>query len=166
MTSDSLEARRSLWIPWALCGIFAVFLIANGTMIYFAGESWTGLATDSAYEKGRDYNDTLAAAEAQAALGWQVEVDAEPAEDGTAWIEVRLADRDGRAIAADQVWAELVRPTSEGHDQEAPLTAYDAGRYRGVIDLPLAGQWDLRLRVEHAGGVYHTRRRVFIDPDG
>ena len=29
----AMETRRSLWIPWALCGIFAVFLIANGTML-------------------------------------------------------------------------------------------------------------------------------------
>ena len=45
-----MDERRSLWIPWALCGIFAVFLIANGVMLYFATRSWTGLATDNAYE--------------------------------------------------------------------------------------------------------------------
>ena len=166
MTSDTLEARRSLWIPWALCGIFAVFLIANGVMLYFAGASWTGLETDNAYEKGLAYNHTLAAAEAQQALGWHVEVDAAPAEDGRAWVEVRLADRVGRAVVADRVWVQLVRPTSVGHDREALLTAYDAGRYRGSIDLPLAGQWDLRVRVEHAGGVYRTSRRVFLETDG
>jgi nitrogen fixation protein FixH len=167
MTSESaLDSRRSLWIPWALCGIFAVFLIANGIMVYFAGESWTGLETEGAYEKGLAYNDTIAAAAAQAALGWQVDIQAGPADQGEAWVDVRLEDREGRPIVARQVWARLVRPTSEGHDRETALASLGAGHYRGVIDLPLPGQWDLRVRVEHAGGVYHTNRRVFLKPDG
>lgn len=161
-----LDARRSLWIPWALGGIFLVFLIANGVMVYFAGRSWTGLETESAYEKGLAYNDTIAAAEAQAALGWRVDVEAGVAGVSEAWIEVRLADREGRPIAAQQVWARLVRPTSEGHDRDAALTAVGAGRYRGVFDLSLPGQWDLRVRIEHAGGVYRTSRRVFLNSDG
>ena len=159
------EPRRSLWIPWALCGIFAVFLIANGTMLYFAARSWTGLETESAYQKGLAYNDALAAAEAQAALGWQVELDAGLSAPDEAWVEVGLRDRDGHAIVAEQVWAKLVRPTHEGYDREVPLTAVDAGRYRGFVGLPLPGQWDLKVRVEHGGGVHRASRRVFLKSD-
>lgn len=161
----ALDTRRSLWIPWALGGIFAVFLIANGTMLYFATRSWTGLETESAYQKGLAYNDALAAAEAQASLGWQVELDAGLAEPGEAWVEVGLRDRDGHAIVAEQVWARFVRPTHAGYDREVPLTAVDAGRYRGFVALPLPGQWDLRVRVEHRGGVYRASRRVFLKSD-
>lgn len=166
MTSEATDDRRSLWIPWAFGGIFAVFLIANGVMLYFAGRSWTGLETEGAYEKGLAYNDAIAAAEAQAALGWQVGVQAGPAEAGRAWVEVRLADRKGRPVTPYRVWARLVRPTHAGHDREAELTATAAGRYRALIDLPLSGQWDLRLRIEHAGGVYRANRRVFLESDG
>jgi len=161
-----LETRRSLWIPWALGGIFAVFLIANSIMLYFAARSWTGLETEGAYEKGLAYNDTIAAAEAQAALGWQVAMDAGAAEAGEAWVEVSLLDRSGHPIAARVVWAQLVRPTHVGYDREAPLRDLGAGRYRGIVELPLSGQWDLRVRVEHAGGVYRTSRRVILKPDG
>jgi len=160
------DVRRSLWIPWALVGIFGVFLIANGTMLYFATRSWTGLETESAYEKGLAYNDTIAAAEAQASLGWQVAVETGLVSEREAWVEVSLKDGDGHAIVAEQVWAHMVRPTHVGYDREAPLTALDAGRYRGVMELPLLGQWDLRVRVEHRGGVYLTSRRVFLKSDG
>jgi nitrogen fixation protein FixH len=167
MTGGSaLDAPRSLWIPWALGGIFLVFLIANGVMVYFAGRSWTGLETEGAYEKGLAYNDTIAAAEAQAALGWRVDVETGVANAREAWVEVRLEDRDGRPIAAQRVWVRLVRPTSEGHDRTASLTPVGAGRYRGLIDLPLPGQWDLRVWIEHAGGVYQTSHRVFLKSDG
>lgn len=167
MTSPSAsDTRRSLWIPWALCGIFAIFLIANGTMLYFAGRSWTGLETEGAYEKGLAYNDTIAAAEAQAALGWQVAMEAGVAGAGEAWVEVSLADRKGHPVAAREVWAQLVRPTHVGYDREAPLRDLGAGRYRGRVELPLPGQWDLRVRIEHAGGVYRASRRLVLDPDG
>lgn len=160
------DARRSLWIPWALASIFAAFLVANGTMIYFASRSWTGLETEGAYEKGLAYNDIIAAAEAQAALGWQVALEAGTAETGEAWVEVSLADREGHPIAARAVWARLVRPTHVGYDREAPLRDLGGGRYRGLVELPLPGQWDLRVRVEHVGGVYRASRRVVLDRDG
>ena len=162
----AVEGRRSLWIPWALCGVFAVFLIANGTMVFFAARSWTGLETEQAYEKGLAYNDTLAAADAQAALGWQVAVEAGDAAPGEAWVEVSLADRQGHPIVASQVLARLVRPTHVGYDREAALTPVGAGRYRGTVELPLAGQWDLKVSVAHAGGVYRTTRRVVLGTDG
>ena len=160
------EARRSLWIPCALAGIFAAFLIANGTMLYFANRSWTGLETEGAYQKGLAYDDTIAAAEAQAALGWEVVVEAGTAEPGAAWVEVSLADREGHPVAAREVWARLVRPTHVGYDREAPLRDMGAGRYRGLVELPLPGQWDLRVRVEHAGGVYRAHRRVVLETEG
>ncbi len=167
MTSDSaLDSRRSLWIPWALVGIFVVFLIADSVMVYLASRTWTGLETQNAYEKGLAYNETIAAAEAQAALGWRVDIEAGLADEGEAWVEVRLEDRGGRPIAAQQVSARLVRPTSEGHDREAILTALGGGRYRGKIELPLPGVWDLDVRIEHAGDIYHASRRVFLKPDG
>jgi nitrogen fixation protein FixH len=161
-----MDERRSLWIPWALCGIFAVFLIANGVMLYFATRSWTGLATDNAYEKGLAYNAAIAAAETQAALGWQVEVTAGLGAETAAWVEVAVTDREGRPVVAEQVRARFVRPTHVGYDRDAALTAYDAGRYRGEVELPLAGQWDLRVRIEHAGGVYRADRRVVLGSDG
>ncbi len=176
-----MDERRSLWIPGALCGIFAVFLIANGVMVYFATRSWTGLATDNAYEKGLAYNEAIAAAETQAALGWRVEVTAGLGADTAAtaattasaataataaWVEVAVADREGRPVVAEQVRARFVRPTHVGYDRDAVLTAYDAGRYRGEVELPLAGQWDLRVRIEHAGGVYRADRRVVLGSDG
>ena len=85
MTSRTTGAQpSSRWIPWALCSIFAAFLLANGIMIYFAVASWTGVGTENAYERGLAYNQTLDAVRAQEALGWQVEAELQPLGDGEA----------------------------------------------------------------------------------
>ena len=52
-------------------------LLANGAMIWLAFATWTGLETEGAYQKGLAYNRTLEEAEAQAALGWQVDLELE-----------------------------------------------------------------------------------------
>ena len=150
-TASQQSARKSGWIPWVFVGIFAVFLVANGIMVYFASVTWTGVETENAYERGLDYNRTLAAVRDQEALGWQVAVDVRPVGQQEAQVEVALSDRNGRAVAARRVRARLNRPTHTGYDTEADLRDLGAGHYSGTIALPLPGQWDLEVLVEHAG---------------
>ena len=81
------------WIPWAFVGGFGVVIAANVALILFSLGSWTGLETTDAYRKGLAYNDVLAAAEAQAARGWDHAIDY-----GDGRLDVRLTDADGREL--------------------------------------------------------------------
>ena len=54
------------WIPWSFVALFGVIVIANGTMMFFAFDSWTGLSTDDSYKRGLVYNESLAERDAQA----------------------------------------------------------------------------------------------------
>jgi nitrogen fixation protein FixH len=167
MTSGTTHSpRESRWIPWAFVGLFAAFLAADGALIYFAFGTWTGIETEGAYEKGLDYNRTLAAAGSQDALGWQVEMDIRPVGDGQARVEVALRDGDGQAVKARLVRARLIRPTHAGFDTEAVLTDLGGGHYGGRIELKLPGQWELRVLADHSGGTYQATRRVVLKPDG
>ena len=165
-TASDQSERKSGWIPWAFVGIFAVFLVANGIMVYFASATWTGVETENAYERGLDYNRTLAAVRDQEALGWQVAVEVQSIGQREARVEVALSDRDGRPVAARSVRARLNRPTHAGYDTKADLRDLGAGQYSGKIAVPLPGQWDLQVLVEHSGGLHQTTRRVVLKPDG
>ena len=68
-------ASRDRWIPWAFVAFFGVVLAVNAVMIWVAFVTWPGLETTSAYQKGLAYNRTLAASQAQEALGWRVDVE-------------------------------------------------------------------------------------------
>jgi nitrogen fixation protein FixH len=160
---------RDRWIPWAFVAFFLVVVAANGVMVYLAQDTWTGVVTENHYEKGLAYNEALARARAQDALGWQVDVAFTPAEhsppgDPRAHVVVTMRDRDGRPLADGEVRARFVRPTHEGFDAEVALTHLGNGRYGADVSLALPGQWDMVVSGFHDGATYQTARRVHLRP--
>jgi len=147
------DAPAGRLYPWIFVAAMGLVVLVNAGMIWFAVASFSGLATEDPYDKGLAYNRTLAAAEAQAALGWQVDVEAAagPAATGPAGAapSVTLAaafrDRAGRVLDGLAVRAFLVRPTSAGHDRAVALAAAGEGRYRTTAALPLRGEWLLTV---------------------
>ncbi len=157
-----MRRPRSWWIPWAFVGFFLVVFGANGIMVFFAFNSWTGLATEDAYIKGLAYNEQIADARDQQTLGWKAELGFAPngAQRGT--LELDLKDRHGTPISGADVTAVFVRPTHAGHDLEITLENAGGGLYAAEVALPLAGQWDVRLRAEHERGGYRVERRIVV----
>lgn len=152
------------WIPWAFVAFFLVVFAANGTMIAVALGTWTGLKTHHAYEEGLAYNEHLAAREAQNELGWQVAIALAPIEGGDLELKASLVGPSGAPLFADEVRAEVLRPTLEGHDLTVILEDRGKGRYGRRITLPLPGQWDVRLHVTKGTDLHVSRRRFVIEP--
>ncbi len=150
------------WIPWAFGGFFLVVLIANATMIYIGMTTWTGLVSKNYYEEGRNYNRNIAAAEAQAALGWRLDIEARLVEGFEGELTVALRDRAGTPITDATVTADFVRPTSEGNDFSIPLAALGDGTYRATFTLPLTGLWDIHIDVIRGADRFVQTRRVTL----
>jgi nitrogen fixation protein FixH len=154
------------WPLWILSGFFGVIFAVNGTMAYLGAISFTGLTTEQAYEKGRTYNTELARVEAQKKLGWKANLKAVslPAE-GRYLIELNLTmnQADQEPVTGGKVDALLVRPTHEGHDQTVTLTETKSGTYSGNVELPLAGQWEVRIELTAPGGEYRFAQRISVD---
>ncbi len=140
--------RRSAWIPWAFVAFFVIVFAANGLMVFFSFESWTGISTEDAYRRGIAYNRVLDEARAHEALGWKLTVDFEPRPDEGARrgrLLARLVDRDGAPLPGARVSARIVRPTHEGYDRSVTFEDLGGGRYEAALALPLPGQWEVRL---------------------
>jgi hypothetical protein len=52
MTDLARPQRRSLWIPALFVGLMLLVVVVNGTMMYFAQSTFSGLDTDQAYQQG------------------------------------------------------------------------------------------------------------------
>ena len=163
-TDSSTPERRSAWIPWAFVGFFVVVFAVNGTMVYFAATSWTGMYGDggSKYRQGLEYNQMLAEVAAQAAMGWQVDHGFERTEPGHGRLSMTLQDAHGNLLTDAVVQAELIRPTHSGTDFEVPLAHAGQGRYQVDIRFPHAGQWLVDLTADHARGTYRLTDRVIV----
>jgi nitrogen fixation protein FixH len=155
---------RGRWIPWVFVAFFGVVLVANVTLLVAALHTWTGLETTDAYERGLAYNRALAAAAEREALGWQVTFAFTREGDRRGVIEVGIEDRFGNFLQKAEVTARFVRPTQEGYDRTVTLEHQYGARYSAEVELPLAGQWEVRLSAAERGQQYQLSRRIFVEP--
>lgn len=162
MIAMSKKRQRDWWIPYSFFGMFACILIANGALVYYAVNSWTGIGTDDAYVKGLAYNEAIAESEAQAKQGWQAELDYGASGPLAGQLTLDLKDRHGTAIENAEVTALMMRPTHEGYDFSAPLTYGSEGRYTADLSFPLAGLWEVRLEVAHERGTHSLAKRLMV----
>ncbi len=151
------QMYKGAWPLWWLAAFFGIIFIANIFLVFFATESWTGLETEDAYEKGRLYNDKLAAAERQKNLGWTAELRL----SGNR-LDLDLKSKDAQAISAAEVSVQMRRPTHEGHDFSVKLAEQQPGRYVANLEFPLAGQWEADVTVRKADEVFRLKQRFTV----
>lgn len=163
MTADGRETRtapRDRWIPWLIVAGFAVVVLVNGVLVYFASASFTGLQTEGHYQRGLHYNEVLAAETSERKLGWTVAVDITELGNHRIRLSVAARDKAGAPLDGAEVRVRLVRPVQAGHDVDVTLAAAGAGRYAAEVELPLQGQWDILAQISHPSGKYNTAKRI------
>ncbi len=163
LPANSAPQRRALWIPATFVGLMLLVVAVNGTLIYFATDTFSGLDTDHAYQEGLDYNKTLAAAAASAALGWQAGITVTPTGPADR-LSLQLTDRNGQPVEGLQVSAKLVRTVSTAFDQSLTLlpVAGAPGLYQADVTLPARGNWELRLLARGSGPEWQKIAHLFI----
>lgn len=158
------ERPDGWWYPWIFVAAMGLVVVVNGIMVAFALSTWTGLETQDYYEKGLAYNQNLAAAHAQAERGWRATFALDDVtgtgDSRTGQLSATFADRDGKPLADLDVRAVILRPTSEGHDQQLTLSPAGKGVYRASVTFPLPGQWDVRIHAYRGDAVFQESHRV------
>ncbi|HLO75511.1 MAG TPA: FixH family protein [Magnetospirillum sp.] len=158
--------ERGWWYPYIFVGCFVVVVGVNGALAYFATSTFTGLETDAAYQKGLAYNQNLALAKAQEALGWQVDTKVTPGPTDSTGAKVDVAvtyrDRDGKPVDGLTVEVDFIRPTAKGLDRRDTLKPLGNGVYGGPYTLPANGVWDMQLAANGAGASYQHSQRFVI----
>lgn len=153
---------RGSWIPWLFVAFFVLVVAVNGTMIWLAMSSWTGLAANQAYDKGLQYNRNLEAAHRQAALGWQPRLTARLVTDATVEAELQVTDARGQLLLGAAVVAEFERPTSEGADFRVVLSPASLGAYRASFELPMIGAWNAHVTIRRGDDLYVHEQRLML----
>lgn len=158
--------ERGWWYPYIFVGGFVVVVGVNAALAFFATSSFTGLETEGAYQKGLEYNQNIALAKAQEALGWQVDTQVTPGPIGADGVQAKVAvsyrDRDGRPVEGLEVTADIIRPTAKGLDQHVTLAPMGNGTYGGSYQLPAKGVWDMDVAANGADVSYQHAQRFVI----
>lgn len=125
-----------------MLAFFGVMFAVNGLFLYKAITSFPGEDVKNSYLQGLNYNDTLSANAAQAALGWSA---AAGIDDGQ--LVFHLTDRAGEPLSIYQVSASLQHPTSDNGDAMLELESVGNGRYRHTLNSVPAGRWNVTFEV-------------------
>lgn len=150
--------KSDRFIPWYFVGFFALLFMFDGIFVYLATSTHTGVVTEQAYQKGVDYNETIAAVDAQNALGWQGEITYSA--DGL--LNFKVQDDTAGTISGANVVAEVTRPTHNGVDFEQPLKEIAPGIYQAPVKFPLDGMWDVRVYVSWQQKQFQTAQRIIV----
>jgi nitrogen fixation protein FixH len=153
---------RSAWniFPWAVVAAMSLVVVVNVGMVYYALDTFPGQTSGDGFDVSNHYNQILAVAQRQAALGWNVQV----AADDAGRAVVALTDRAGTPLQGARVNATAERPL--GAPQATRLVFHDAGAGRYVADAALIapGQWELEVSAAANGHAVTVTRRVVVKP--
>ena len=133
-------------------------------MVYFAISSWAGVTTSNHYREGLTYNQRLAEAKQQASLGWQMVVAQQAGQGASKRLLVTLQDASGEPLLVDRVEALLQRPLERGYDQRLVLRSAGSGRYSADVEMPLAGNWNVKVTARRGLERYQQSERLFVQP--
>lgn len=153
---DAIKKSDKL-IPWYFVAFFVVLAILDGIFVYLANSTHTGVVTEEAYQKGLDYNKTIAAAEAQEALGWGSKTELKNDQ-----LLSLITDANGNPLVGARVRAQFFRPTQDGSDFVVPLMEVSDGRYVSSSLAAKPGQWDVRIFVEWKQLQYQKAQRIVV----
>lgn len=159
MPTRTTAHPRDKWIPWYFVAFFLVLMLVDGVFVYIATSTNPGVVTEKAYIKGKDYNEVIAMADAQAARGWK----------GTATLEgntlhFTLTDKDGTALSGAKVVALFRRPAEANRDFRVALMSRGDGRYSAEVKAPEPGLWDVILFATWNRQPFQMHERVRIIP--
>jgi nitrogen fixation protein FixH len=155
---------RSVTGRHVLIGLFIFFgimFVANGFLVYYAVSTFSGGDRPNPYRSGLNYNETIAEAEKQAALGWLVQTDY----DGSAGrLTLRLTDSTKAPVTGLKLSGTVSRPAASHEDQTLTFREWQEGVY--VSDLPLdPGSWILTAETTKPEGgspIYRLKKRLIV----
>lgn len=159
MNDTVKQNKRDKLIPWYFVMFFIGLIIIDGTFIYLATSSSTGVVADKAYETGLAYNDVIELNRKQQELGWNINLEIESNN-----IIVTAKDKHDSLITEADISAKFFRPTQDGYDFKIKLNEdkNSLGKYSAKFDLPLNGLWDIKLSIEKLDDVYKMSKRITI----
>jgi nitrogen fixation protein FixH len=166
-SSASQEAKPTpAWkSPWVIGWIALVVAVlgVNLTMVFLAVATNPGLVTEDFYERGQDYENTMASKLA-ADPGWNLHADV-PADltvGRAAFIRFFITDKAGQPVSPDGVRFFAYRPSDAAQDFDLPMTEEGPGRYRVEVAFPLLGVWDTLVSVQSGEDEYNLGKRINV----
>lgn len=138
-----------------LVAFFGMVIAVNLVMARMAIGTFGGTVVDNSYVASQNFNDWLAQARAEQALGWQVDV----ARDGTDHLAVTVTDAGGAPLPGARLTALARHPLGRKPERIMHFADTGAGGFRSTASLG-AGRWQVVVTVESYGRTMRIARDI------
>ncbi|WP_428667521.1 FixH family protein [Reyranella sp.] len=159
MSLLSVRSPRFSIVPWLFVAGFAIVIAVNGTMMWLAIGSFSGLYSGHARERGVHYNEVVAQQRSRDALGWTVQTGWKPESNH---LDLTLSDAAGRPLEATVVSVALIRPAEKRPPVGVTMNGLGGGKFSGSVVLPARGNWDADIAIEAEGHRFAITKRLFL----
>jgi nitrogen fixation protein FixH len=166
MTAIPIREVTGRHVLIAVLAFFGVMLAVNAVFVVFALSTFNGGEGGRAYQRGLDYNEVIAAARAQEALGWSHRL--EVARAGQ--VSLSLSDRNGAPVAGLVLDAEIARPVADRFTRALAFREVAPGAYAADLAGLEPGNWVVSLAASRRGGpdrsiIYRAKERLWLKPN-
>jgi nitrogen fixation protein FixH len=152
---------RNIWrfFPWFIAAAMSVVIVVNFGMAYTALHTFPGIpGGGDGFDLSNHYNAVLDRVKQEAAFGWEVRAEIDPAGRPV----VVLTDRSGAALSGAWIEATAQRPLGDPRTTDERFSEIAPGRYVGTGALEEKGQWDLLLSATAGGHELSATRRIVV----
>jgi nitrogen fixation protein FixH len=159
----SSEGRplRGRTVLATLLAFFGVVGAVNALMIHYAISSFRGEVTNHPYETGLAYNSEIAAARAQEARNWDVEVKLVSDASGRR-LAVVARDAQGQLIPGLNIIGLFASPVDGTLDRRIGLSEVATGTYMGKVSVA-SGYWDLEILAKREQAtLFQSKNRIHL----
>ncbi len=166
-----MKNNSALRNPWVIgwLGMILVVLTANVVMITIAYKTSPGLVAEDYYDRGKNYDKTVAKRVAEKALNWNTElfIPSEIKANHPSNYQLFAKDKQGKPIRAEKVSLFAFRPSDADADFSVIMEEDEGvlGRYSGSVSFPLPGVWDIIVSIRLGTEQFETYRRIFAAAD-
>jgi len=182
MLLNARAGGKSLhWGPTAISGFFIIVAVLGAVFVSVAERGLTpwlgrwllpetasrhemtsffpGVISHDFQKKEALYNEYLQQVERQRERGWQIQKGwlSEPMVNKPTVFRVVVRTREGEPISGATVAGQFLRPSSSQQDVAFNLVERTPGGYETELKLPLAGSWNLVLRVQKGEDIHEVR---------
>ncbi len=146
--------------------LFGLFAAANAYFITAALSTYSGVVAKDSYRKGLEYNERIAASDAQSARGWSHDIGLSQDQKRLKFV---LQSENSTLTSGLIITAQLYRPATDREDKTLTMTDMGGGHYSVELPSGTAGNYivDIEARdptKQDGNIVYRSRKRLWVKP--
>jgi len=143
--------------------VIMIGLIATAGSVIVGLKSFDGIVTEHPYETGILWD---VIRKKKDDLGWRIDMKNRDFRTGENDIIISVLDKYDKPLAGSAITVMISRPATSAYDRYFHTIKLKEGLFRSMINFPLYGYWDVRIKVDQDKNNISFEQKIFAEKKG